>query len=364
MVSLIGLPVGTYGGITVSLSPLQRFKTGSRRRGKKSLLQVEQEYLDDALAQFSGYIAIDELYDGPFCVLSIVDNRTYRRLFHRVLDHSPKSGDISRFLKAFKKQLNQRHLKVSGITTDGSHLYPSPLALVFNGVPHQVCSFHVIKELTQSILHALAKVRKQMKAKLPPLPRGRPKKGRRRQTQRILREQQRINDLFDNRYLFVTHHLTPCQQQTLQRITRGLPQLRLLREIMDEVYRLFDRRCRTDTALDKLARLRRRVRRFKEVGKTLAKLFSPTLEKALTFLDDKLLPATSNAVERGNRRHRKMQKTVYRVRTRQSLQHRMALDLLREMHAADRHRTKKALHQARSPSRFHAEVEVVSVSVL
>jgi len=84
---------------------------------------------------------------------------------------------------------------------------------------------------------------------------------------------------------------------------------------MDEVYRLFDRRCRTETALGKLAKLRERVRRFKKVGKTLSKIFSPNLEKALTFLDDRLLPSTSNAVERGNRRHRKMQKSIYRVRT-------------------------------------------------
>ena len=88
----------------------------------------------------------------------------------------------------------------------------------------------------------------------------------------------------------------------------------------DELYDgLFDRRCRTDTALGKLARLRRRVRRFQKVGKTLQKLFSPNLEKSLTFLDDKLLPSTSNAVERGYRRHRKMQKTVYRVRTPQNI---------------------------------------------
>jgi hypothetical protein len=51
------------------------------------------------------------------------------------------------------------------------------------------------------------------------------------------------------------------------------------------------------------------------LGETLKKLFVPTLEKALTFLDDKLLPSTSNAVERGNRRYRKMQKQVYRART-------------------------------------------------
>ena len=85
---------------------------------------------------------------------------------------------------------------------------------------------------------------------------------------------------------------------------------------MEQVYSLFDRRCRSDTALEKLARLRRRVRRFKKVGKTLQRLFSPNLQKALIFLDDKLLPATSNAVERGNRRHRKMQKSVYPVRAR------------------------------------------------
>ena len=80
------------------------------------------------------------------------------------------------------------------------------------------------------------------------------------------------------------------------------------------------------------------------MGKTLSKLYSPNLQKALTFLDDKLLPSTSNAVERGNRRHRKMQKSIYRVRTRRNMEARMALDLLREMQSASRHRASKALH--------------------
>ena len=60
------------------------------------------------------------------------------------------------------------------------------------------------------------------------------------------------------------------------RITRGLPQLRTLRELMERVYALFDRRCRTQTALDKLATLRRRLLRFTQLGETLKKLFSPT----------------------------------------------------------------------------------------
>ena len=119
---------------------------------------------------------------------------------------------------------------------------------------------------------------------------------------------------------------------------------------MDEAYRLFDRRCRTETALSKLAKLRRRVRSFKTLGKTLQKIFSPNVEKALTFLDDSLLPATSNAVERGNRRHRKMQKTVYRVRTLERLQGRIALDMQRDAQGAGRDCTVETLHQARTAS--------------
>src|SRR5439155_16212261 len=88
---------------------------------------------------------------------------------------------------------------------------------------------------------------------------------------------------------------------------------------MDHIYALFDRRGRTQSARDKLKKLRQWVKRFTWIGDTLKKVFAPTLDTALTFLDDKLLPATSNAVERGNRRHRKMQKSVYRVRSQISL---------------------------------------------
>jgi hypothetical protein len=95
------------------------------------------------------------------------------------------------------------------------------------------------------------------------------------------------------------------------------------------------------------ARLRRRVRSFQSVGKTLQKLFSPTIEKALTFLDDKLLPSTSNAVERGNRRHRKMQKTVYRVRSRSCIHGRIALDMQRDAQNQGRTETIEILHHAR-----------------
>ena len=111
---------------------------------------------------------------------------------------------------------------------------------------------------------------------------------------------------------------------------------------------MFDRRCRTDTAVAKLKKLRDRVGRFPKLCKTLTKLFSSNLEKALTFLDDRLLPSTSNAVERGYRRHRKMQKSVYRVRSFANLVARIALDMLREAQAAGRQLVLNALHHARA----------------
>ncbi len=266
-----------------------------------------------------------------------------------MLDHDPGQKDIKGFLRRLDKALQKRGLAVQGVTTDGSPLYPEPLSAVFGEVPHQICEFHILKELIKALLPAVATVRKTLAERKPKVTRGRPStpiaKPAVRQRQRL---QQKIADLFAPRYLFVQHDLTLAQRRTLRSIIRGLPQLRTLRAIMEEVYRLFDRRCRTDTALAKLATLRQRVRRFTHVGKLLSKLQSPNLDKALTFLDDKLLPSTSHAVERSNRRYRKMQKTVYRVRTQEHITNRIALDMLRDSQKEGRTDTLETLHGARA----------------
>jgi Transposase len=309
---------------------------------------ISTTYLDTALANFSGYLAIDEVYDGPFCILSIVDNRKYNRLAFRVLDHDPTQDDVRAFLKEFKSQLDKRGLKVRGITTDGSALYPVVLKELWPDARHQICKFHVIKEITQAVLHALAVLRKEMAAMIPKLRRGRPSKEQQPLARKVKRQRQRVAELFEHRYLFVRHQLSQAQRQQLRKLTRGLPLLRRLREIMDEVYRLFDRRCKTQTALQKLAKLRRRVRRFKELGQALNQLNSPNLEKALEFLDDKLLGSTSNAVERSNRRFRKAQNSIYSVRTKEHLEERLALDMHREQRTPKRQQTMKTLHEARA----------------
>ena len=312
---------------------------------------MDSEFLDWALADFSGYVAADELYDGPFCILSAVDNRRYKRILYEVLDHDPNHDDIRAFLGRLKSALQARDLILRGITTDGSALYPEALAEIFDGVPHQVCQFHVIKDLTKGVLQAVAKERERLARSKPKLKRGRlssKDKAARRAVRKSKAIQEKISELFQDRYLFVKHRLKPSEHKRLLFITRGLPQLRKLRELMEQVYALFDRRCRTQTALDKLTKLRQRLNRFKHLGETLKKLYAPTLEKALTFLDDNLLPSTSNAVERGNRRYRKMQKSIYSVRTHEQIQARIALDMWREAQGEGREQTLQTLHEARA----------------
>jgi hypothetical protein len=272
-------------------------------------------------------------------------------LLYEVLERAPTKDDIASFLRRFQGELHRRGLTLRGITTDGSNLYPEAVAATFPGVTHQICRFHVLKELLNGVLHAVAKVRKTLRSRIPKRPRGRPT--RRTAAQRaLIRLAERLEgqhaDLFEHRYLFVRRRLTPTERATLSRITHPFPELCALREIVEAAYALYDRRCRTATAVEKLQRLRRRVHRFKKLGRTLKKLDSETVEKSLRYLDDRELPSTSNAVERGNRRHRKMQKSVYRVRKHAQLCGRIALDMLREERQAERLKTMTALHHARA----------------
>src|SRR3989442_3339280 len=158
--------VGICGETTVSLCPLPRSKTGLRRGEKKAQARMDTDFLDWALADFSGYVAADELYDGPFCILSAVDNRCYKRILYDVLDHDPEHDDIRAFLGRLKTALEARDLTLLGITTDGSSLYPTPLAEVFSGVPHQLCQFHVVKDIVKAVLGAVSSERKRLVAQL------------------------------------------------------------------------------------------------------------------------------------------------------------------------------------------------------
>lgn len=95
----IAPPVGHCGATIASSFLLPPSRIGWRRQEKKTNPQAETAYLDWALADFSGYLTADELYDGPFCILSIVDNHTFKRIFYQVLEHTPTQDDILAFFE-------------------------------------------------------------------------------------------------------------------------------------------------------------------------------------------------------------------------------------------------------------------------
>ena len=124
-------------------------------------------FLEWALKAFSGYAAVDALDEGPYCVLSAVDNRPYKRMLSEVLDHDPSHDDITAFLFRLKAALDARKLPLQGLTTDGSALSPEPIREVFGEVPHPLCPCHVIKDLTQGVLRAVASERERFATSKP-----------------------------------------------------------------------------------------------------------------------------------------------------------------------------------------------------
>ena len=122
-------------------------------------------------------------------MLSAVDKRCSKRILYDVLDHDPDHEDIRAFLGRLKTALTARNLTLVGLTTDGSALYPEPLAEVFRGVPHPICTLHVIAEVVKAVLGAVASERKGLAAKHPTLPQGRP---RTKAAQKAARKKKRL----------------------------------------------------------------------------------------------------------------------------------------------------------------------------
>ena len=140
---------------------------------------------------------------------------------------------------------------------------PRPSAEVFGEVPHQICSFISSPRWSKRWWGPWPAPARAWQPSNPNCAKGRPSTPAAKQAARTKKRlaAQRAA-LFTHRYLFVQRHLNKTERKTLWRISRGLPQLHALRAIMEQVYALFDRRCRTQTALDKLAKLRRRLQRF------------------------------------------------------------------------------------------------------
>ncbi|MGE5293317.1 MAG: transposase [Solirubrobacterales bacterium] len=296
---------------------------------KKAARRIKTEHLDWALKDFSGYIAADELYDGPFCILSIVDNRTFKRITYQVLSRDPKRDDIMAFSRRFQAVLEQRGLVLRGITTDGLSLYPAPIAEVFGDVPHQLCTFHVIKEITKLILDAVRRLRHAIKR----WGQGGRKKKRGRKSQKAKATaarrgptvKEKASFVFRHRHLIVKHreNLTPAEREDLVRMLAYLPELATLRRFADRIYWLFDTPKDYHQASCRRTALLRdpEFRAVPELVQALEQLAAEKFPKLMAYLNG---PAhrrvrTNNHVERTNRLIRFLEKVRYKWRRRRTL---------------------------------------------
>jgi hypothetical protein len=110
----------------------------------------------------------------------------------------------------FRTALEARGLALQGIAADGLPLYPLPPTEILPGVPHRICEFHVLAETTKAVLHAVAKVRKELDRQKERLGRGRPRSPQaKRAARKNRRLKEKIGDLFEHRHLFAAHHLPP-----------------------------------------------------------------------------------------------------------------------------------------------------------
>jgi hypothetical protein len=126
----------------------------------------------------------------------VVDTHSFKRLLYQVLDHDATQADLLAFFQRFRAVLDARGLAVRAITTDGASCYLPAIPYVFGPIPHQVCQFHILGHLTEAVLHAVAKVRKQLAARLPKLPHGRTPNRLRWVVRQHHRSQQKLSDLY------------------------------------------------------------------------------------------------------------------------------------------------------------------------
>ena len=105
------------------MCPRPRWIAGWSRRGKK--IDLQQAYEPWIVEHFSGYLCIDEIYDGPYCIFYAVDP-VLRNWVAFQISAAGTEAECRRFLG----YLADMGLKVQGVTTDGCHVSLDGLCLV------------------------------------------------------------------------------------------------------------------------------------------------------------------------------------------------------------------------------------------
>src|SRR5512135_800156 len=107
------------------------------------------EHRRKVLEHFSGTLGVDELHLGRFTLLLATDPLSDLPVAFALVGKND-SDHMRRFLK----NLKTHGLRPRVVVTDGSNLYPAVLQELWPEADHQLCVFHVIKEINKLILDA------------------------------------------------------------------------------------------------------------------------------------------------------------------------------------------------------------------
>jgi hypothetical protein len=279
-------------------------------------------YRQWTLAHFSGTLCIDEIHLGHRTLLLATDPLGDFPVAFALVG----ANDQDHMLR-FLHNLKNWGFAPEVVVTDGSNLYPKLLAEVWPEARHQLCIFHVLKDINDCVFDALRRLRQQLaqqgKAKRQ---RGRPSQAQKRARARYgATKKEQAYFIWKHRHLIVTRPeaLTGHGRHNLRRMFAALPALRLLRRFVLGVYRLFD----PDLSF------RQVCGRWATLVTTPEFLADPDLSRAVAMLEaekfDKMMaylhsPAgqrirTNNHVEPTNRRLRYFEKVRYKWRRRRTI---------------------------------------------
>lgn len=276
------------------------------------------------LASFSGTLCIDELHLGRHVLLLATDP-----LVDEVAGFALVSANDQDHMRRFLLMLKGHGFMPEIVVTDGSKLYPAVLAEAWPDAKHQLCVFHALMDVTRKVLDAARRMRRACerrgKAGRKRKP-GRPSKGaKKRRAARGPTCQEKAAFVFKRRYLLVkrAENLDEREKADLETMFGYLPELKVLWEFAQDVYKAWGTQQSLKTARWRWARLKNKPEHqgVPELKEALEGLGKGKLEKTLCFLG---LPEahrqkTNNHVERMNRKLRFDEKVRYKWRSRKSI---------------------------------------------
>src|SRR5215813_9967136 len=210
------------------------------------------------LRKFSGTLCVDELHLGAYTLLLATDPLSDLPVAFALV-----SANDQDHMRRFLRNLANWGFVPTVVVTDGSNLYPAVLAEVWPKARHQLCVFHVLKDINDCVFDALRPLRRQLAGR-------RKRKGRRgRLSKRQRRERERAGATKKEQAYFIWTHrhlvvkrpedFSDTDRANFQQMLRALPGLWTLRYFVLQIYRLFEpeltskEACRRRTALVKTA---------------------------------------------------------------------------------------------------------------